>query len=45
MTKADIVKKIHTTIGLSQKDAAEMMEAVCFQFSLVDCDVLAENSI
>lgn len=28
MTKADIVDKIHTTIGLSKKDSAEMMEAV-----------------
>jgi integration host factor subunit alpha len=28
MTKADIVEKIHTTIGLSKKDSAEMMESV-----------------
>ena len=28
MTKADIVEKIHTTTGLSKKDAAAMMESV-----------------
>ena len=28
MTKADIVDKIHTTTGLSKKDAAAMMESV-----------------
>ena len=28
MTKADIVEKIHTTTGLSKKDAATMMESV-----------------
>ena len=28
MTKADIVDKIHTGIGLSKKDAIDMMEAV-----------------
>lgn len=28
MTKADIAEKIHTTTGLSKKDAASMMESV-----------------
>jgi len=28
MTKADIVEKIHTTIGLSKKDSTVMMESV-----------------
>ncbi len=28
MTKADIVDKIHTGIGLSKKDSIDMMEAV-----------------
>ena len=28
MTKADIVKQLHSTTGLSKKDSAEMMESV-----------------
>lgn len=42
MTKADIVAKIHTTTGLSKKDAAAMMESV---FAIMKESLQAGESI